>query len=239
MQKKSLALNAVSVLCLFVLAPLSAFLSYKYLETKYYFVSALGMIFLSILPFFLMFEKRKIKTTEIVTVAVMIALCVSSRLLFAFVPQVKPLCAFVIVTAVAFGGNVGFVTGAISIFVSNFAFGQGMFTPFQMLGMGLVGYLCGLIFHGRKFGKNRVAVSVVGGLLTFAVYGFIVDTCSVLMTASDFSPKSVLSIYAAGVPFNLIHAATTAIVLFFVNVPMQNKLFRLHTKYGIFSSEEI
>lgn len=229
----------MSVFCLLVLAPLLAFLSYKYLSSKYYYVSALGIIFLSILPFFVMFEKRKIKTTEIVTVAVMIALCVTSRLVFAFVPQVKPLCAFVIVTAIAFGGNVGFVTGAASIFVSNFAFGQGMFTPFQMLGMGLVGFLCGAIFHGKNIRKNRVAVTVLGGVLTFLVYGFIVDTCSVLMMASDFSAKSVLAIYASGVPFNLVHAATTAVVLFFVNKPMQDKLSRLNTKYGIFSLEEI
>lgn len=237
MQKKLNALNVVSIFCLFILAPVLVFLSYKYLSSKYYYISAIGVIFISALPFFVMFEKRKIRTTEIVTVSVMIALCVTSRLAFAFVPQVKPLCAFVIVTAIAFGGNVGFVTGATSIFVSNFAFGQGMFTPFQMLGMGLVGFLCGAIFHGRKNRKNRVAVAVLGGVLTFFVYGFIVDTCSVLMMASDFSMKSVLAIYASGVPFNLVHAGTTAVVLFFVNKPMQDKLSRLNTKYGIFSLE--
>lgn len=237
MQKKLHVLNVVSVFCLFVFAPILVFLSYKYLSSKYYFISAIGIILLSVFPFFLMFEKRKIKTTEIVTVSVMIALCVTSRLAFAFVPQVKPLCAFVIVTAIAFGSNVGFVTGATSIFVSNFAFGQGMFTPFQMLGMGLVGFLCGIIFHGRKIRKNRVAVAVIGGALTFLVYGFIVDACSVLMMASDFSVKSVLAIYASGVPFNLVHAGTTAAVLFFVNKPMQDKLSRLNTKYGIFSLE--
>ena len=239
MQKKSHALTFVSVFCLFVLAPVLAFFSYKFLGSKYYYIAALGMVFVSILPFFVMFEKRKITTAEIVTVSVMISLCVSSRLLFAFVPQIKPLCAFVVMTAIAFGGNVGFVTGAISMFVSNFAFGQGMFTPFQMLGMGLVGFLCGEIFHGRKLSKNRVAVSIIGGVLTFFLYGFIVDTCSVLMMATDYSLKSILSIYASGVVFNLVHGVTTGAVLFFLNKPMQDKLSRLNTKYGIFSYEVI
>ncbi len=239
MQKKFTALNAVSILCLFVFAPLFAFFSYKYLGSKYYFASALGLIFLSILPFFVMFEKRKIKTSEIVTIAVMSALCAMSRIVFAFVPQVKPLCAIVIITAIAFGENVGFVTGAISIFVSNFAFGQGIFTPFQMLGAGLVGFLCGAVFHGGRQSKNRVLISIVGGVLTFAVYGGIVDCCSVLMMATDFSKKSVLSVFASGVPFNLVHGAATALVLFFLNKPMQDKLSRLNTKYGIFSLEDV
>lgn len=239
MQKKITALNAVSLLCLFVLAPLLAFFSYKYLGSKYYFAAAFGLIFLSALPFFVMFEKRKIKTSEIVTIAVMSALSSMSRIAFAFVPQVKPLCAIVIITAIAFGENVGFITGAISIFVSNFAFGQGVFTPFQMLGAGLVGFFCGVIFHKKRQSKSRVLVSLVGGVLTFAVYGGIVDWCSVLMMATDFSKKSVLSVFASGVPFNLVHGATTALVLFFLNTPMQNKLSRLNTKYGIFSLEDV
>ena len=124
------------------------------------------------MPFFVFFENRKIKTGEIVTVAGMIALCVASRAALAFVPQVKPTCALVIVTAIAFGPNVGFFVGSMSMFLSNFLFGQGMFTPFQMLGMGLVGFVCGLLFHKKPYGNCKLLVAVAGGTACLLVYGF-------------------------------------------------------------------
>ena len=59
---------------------------------------------------------------------------------------------------------------------------------------------------------------------------------TVFVKDSDF--KNVLAVLLTGLPFNLIHAATTALVLFFAGKPMSDKLFRLHEKYGIFSLEE-
>ena len=73
------------------------------------------------------------------------------------------------------------------MFVSNFFFGQGMFTPFQMLGMGLVGFICGLIFHKKSYSNNKLAVSIIGGFACFIVYGIIVDSCSFLMMSTDFT----------------------------------------------------
>lgn len=234
MQKKSAKLTFVSVLMLLVLAPVSVFLSFRFLESRNYYISAVLIIIFSILPFFVYFENRKIKTGEIVLVAMMVALCVASRGVMAFIPQVKPTCALVIVTAIAFGPNVGFVTGSLSMLISNFLFGQGMFTPFQMLGMGLVGFFCGLIFYSKKYNTNRIAVSIIGGFVCFFVYGLIVDFSSVLMMVTDYNFRSVLSIYLAGASFNLIHGVTTAVLLFFINKPMTDKFTRLRVKYGIF-----
>lgn len=237
MQKKSSKLTVFSVFLLMILAPVVVVLSLKLFDKNSYYIPIVIIIILSMLPFFIFFENRKIKTSEIVLVAMMIALSVASRAVMAFVPQVKPTCAIVIVTAIAFGPNVGFVTGSLAMFVSNFIFGQGMFTPFQMLGMGLVGFLSGLVFYRKKYNTNPFAVSIVGGLMCFVVYGFIVDTCSVLMMVSDFSVKAILSVYASGVVFNLIHGITTMVLLFFINKPLTDKFTRLRVKYGIFELE--
>ncbi len=237
MQKKSVKLTVASVLLLVVLAPLTLILSARYLESENYYISAVIIIVLSLLPFFIFFENRKIKTSEIVIVAMMIALAVAARSVMAFVPQLKPTCAIVIVTAIAFGPNVGFVTGSISMLISNFLFGQGMFTPFQMLGMGLTGFLCGLIFCRKSYSTDRLIVSLTGGIVCFIVYGLVVDSCSVLMFVTDYTPKAILSIYATGIPYNAIHAVTTAVLLFFINKPMTDKFTRLRVKYGIFELE--
>lgn len=213
------------------------FLSLNIFQEGNYYIAAVSIIILSIIPFYIFFEQRKIKTSEIVTVSVMIALCVASRAVMAYIPQVKPTCALVIVTAMAFGPNVGFFTGSLSMFVSNFFFGQGMFTPFQMLGMGLVGFICGLIFHKKPYSNNKLAVSIIGGLACFLIYGIIVDSCSFLMMSTDFTFKSAVKIYLSGMSFNLIHGITTGILLFFINKPMTDKFNRLRIKYGIFSLE--
>ena len=160
------------------LAPVIMLLSLKLFESGNYYISAVAIIILSIVPFYVFFEKRKIKTSEIVTLSVMIALCVASRAVMAYIPQVKPTCALVIVTAIAFGPNVGFLVGSLSMFVSNFIFGQGMFTPFQMLGMGLVGFICGLIFHKKPYSNNKIAVGLVGGIACFLIYGLIGDNAN-------------------------------------------------------------
>lgn len=237
MQKKSAKLAFVSVVSLLILAPASLILCMRLLKSQSYYLPAVIIILLSIVPFFVYFEKRRIKTGEIVIVAIMIALCVTSRGVMAFIPQVKPTCALVIVTAIAFGPNVGFITGSLSMFVSNFLFGQGMFTPFQMLGMGLVGFFCGVIFHKKSYNTDRLLVSVIGGVICFFVYGLIVDSCSVLMMVTSYSLKAVLGVYASGLTFNLIHGVTTGLLLFFINKPMTEKFTRLRVKYGVFELE--
>lgn len=212
-------------------------ISLKLFQNGNYYIAAVAIILLSILPFYVFFEQRKIKTSEIVTLSAMIALCVASRAVMAYIPQVKPTCALVIVTAIAFGPNVGFLVGSLSMFVSNFIFGQGMFTPFQMLGMGLAGFICGLIFHKKICANNKFAVGIVGGLACFLIYGIIVDSCSFLMMSTDFTFKSAIRIYLSGMSFNLIHGITTGILLFFINKPMTDKFNRLRIKYGIFALE--
>lgn len=237
MPKKPEKLTVLSFLILFIAAPVCILLSMKFIENKSYYPASVLIIICALIPFFVFFEKRKVKTGEIVIIAMMTALAVASRSVMAFLPQVKPTAAIVIVTAIAFGPNVGFLTGALSMFLSNFIFGQGMFTPFQMLGLGLTGFLCGLIFCGRKYCNNRIAVSIIGGIITFAVYGIIVDSCSVFMLSSEPSLKSALPIFASGMTFNVIHGITTALLLFFINKPMTDKFSRLRIKYGIFATE--
>ena len=218
-----------------VLAPLTVFLSVRYLTgSRSFYIPAVILILLSLLPFFTAFERRKLKTGELVVIASAVAAAVAGRAVMSFIPQLKPTCAVVIMTGAAFGGHVGFITGSLSMLISNFIFGQGVFTPFQMLGMGLVGFFSGVIFCGKPYANRRLPVCLVGALLTFLVYGAVVDSCSVLTMTTDAS--GVWSILATGAVFNLIHAANTAVILFLLQKPVYDKFSRLRTKYGVFDA---
>ena len=119
----------------------------------------IGLIFLiaSAIPFFLVFDKKRPQAREMVPIAVMSAIGVVGRTLFAVVPlpNFKPVSAVVIITGVAFGPETGFLTGALTGFISNFVFGQGPWTPWQMFCWGMIGFIAGLLKNGNLFEAKK------------------------------------------------------------------------------------
>lgn len=199
-------------------------------STSYYAVCVIILI-LSLVPFFAEFEKSKPSAREMALIAVLIALAVASRAVFYLIPQFKPIGAVVIAAAACLGANRGYVIGAFSAFVSNFIFGQGIWTPFQMVALGLVGFIAGLVFS--KIKANRINLSVIGFILTTVLYGLIVDLSSVLTLTNDYSAASVCAVYLAGLPFSLIFGGATALFLFLFGEPFISKIKRIILKYNI------
>ncbi len=207
-----------------------------FMKGAFFFYSAAALVAAAAFAlFFFSFGARHPSARELTVLAVMTALAVASRAAFYALPNIKPLAAVVIVTAVCLGPSAGFLCGALSMLCSNFIFGQGMWTPFQMLGMGAVGVLAALILRGR-LSKSRAALAVFGFAATFVIYGVIVDFSSALMFSGSLSLKTAAAFLASGVTFNLIHAATTAVVLFAAGPLLVSKLERIKTKYGLFSA---
>ena len=119
----------------------------------------MGLVFLAAcsVPFFLKFERRKPRAREMVPLAVMAALGVVGRTVFQLIPlpNFKPVSALVIITAVAFGPEAGFMTGALAAFVSNFIFGQGPWTPWQMFCWGMIGFVAGRLQKSGFFEREK------------------------------------------------------------------------------------
>lgn len=201
-----------------------------------FYIVSVAILVLSMLPFFVSFEIKNISTREITLIATLIALAVVSRAAFYLIPQFKPIAAVVVVSAVCLGAERGYIIGAFSMFISNFIFGQGYWTPFQMVAMGLVGFVAGLVFKAVK--PNKWSMSIVGFILAFALYGAIVDMSSVLMMSGDtITLKGALAIYASGAQFSLVFGATTLIFLFIFGEAFIKKIERINTKFGIIRGE--
>lgn len=229
-QKTAVLSGALIVLLIVAACIASRFLSGK----GFYYPMAVMIIAAACVPFFVSFEKSRPSARELVVLACMSALAVASRAAFYALPTVKPLCAIVIIAAVSLGPQTGFICGVLSMFASNFIFGHGPWTVFQMLGMGSVGLIMGLIFHGREIRNNRILLALIGGIVSFAVYGMIVDISSVLMMSTDFSLSQILTIYASGLGYNLSHGITTAVILLIAGQVFIEKLDRIKTKFGMF-----
>lgn len=97
---------------------------------------------------------------------------------------------------------------------------------------------CGRPYRGSAWKKRivmrrRAVLAAFGAVITFFVYGGIVD----LWTLFGFYERPTLaaaaSVYGAAVPFNLVHAASSAVFLYFLAEPMGQKLERIKLKYGL------
>ena len=110
----------------------------------FWFASAAASV-LCCIPFFLSFEKRAPSAGELVLIAVMTAFSAAGRFIFAPVPFFKPVSAIVALAARHLGPQAGFMIGALSAVISNIWFGQGPWTPFQMLCWGLIGAAAGIL----------------------------------------------------------------------------------------------
>lgn len=225
-----------AVLTLVLIPALVLLGSLVWANRRFYLVSILVTI-LSLLPMLLRFERRQPQARELVILSVLIALAVAGRAAFSFAPAFKPVAAIVILSGAAFGCEAGFLVGAGSAFLSNFFFGQGPWTPWQMLGFGLVGFLAGLIF-ARRYQPKRLGLCVFGFFAVFVLYGPLLDIGSVLMVSGDATRETILAALATGVAFNAVHAAATVLFLALAGEPLLRKLDRVKIKYGILCDAE-
>ena len=156
----------------------------------YYLISII-IIALSILGFYLKYEKRRPMARDIVLIAVLIAVAVSGRVVFYMIPQFKAIIAVIIISGIALGAETGFMAGSLSAFVSNMFFGQGPWTPWQMLGMGIIGWLAGFLFGRLRVPARRGYVCAFGVISVFAIYGGIMDFASMFFIVPEFSWKAL------------------------------------------------
>ncbi len=228
--------TVVSIVAVLVMIPVTIWFGVARLGDKKYFFISLLVLLEAMLPFFVSFEDRKPKVRDIVTLAVMCALAVTGRTAFFMLPNFTPVMAIVIIAGVAFGCEGGFITGAMTMFVSNFIMGQGPWTPWQMFAMGLVGFLAGLFFAGssvRTRSMTKLGLCIFGALVCIVVYGGIMNPASVIMWQPNVNFSMIMASYVTGFPFDLAQATATVIALWLVARPFLEKLDRVRIKFGV------
>lgn len=138
--------TGVSAIMIFILMPLTLWASVTLLDSSKYMITSLLVVIYTMIPFFMIYEKRRPKAREIVLLAVMTAIVVFAHIAF-HLAAVPIGTALVIVAGISMGPEAGFLVGALARFVCNFYQGQGSYTPWQMFCWGLLGFLAGLAFN--------------------------------------------------------------------------------------------
>lgn len=221
-----------SVLSL-LLIPLCIFLGMKFIHERPYYYISIAIILLSIIPFIVMFEGRKPQARELVTIAVLCTIGVIGKIAFYMIPQFKPTVAIIIISAMALGSQRGFLIGVITAFVSNIFLGQGPWTPWQMFACGLIGFISGFMYKKEALPKTTVPICIFGFLITLLIYGGIMNPAALIMANDTISMSTLAAYYISGIPYDIIHAASTVIFLIVLAKPMLTKLDRVKKKYGL------
>lgn len=180
-----------------------------------------------------MFEGRKPQARELVTIAVLCTIGVIGKIAFYMIPQFKPTVAIIIISAMALGSQRGFLIGVITAFVSNIFLGQGPWTPWQMFACGLIGFISGFMYKKEALPKTTVPICIFGFLITLLIYGGIMNPAALIMANDTISMSTLAAYYISGIPYDIIHAASTVIFLIVLAKPMLTKLDRVKKKYGL------
>ena len=198
-------------------------------DQKYNLVIVL-LVTLSCLPFYFKYEHDRPKTREIIILTIMIALTVISRIIFIVMPSFKPVTVMVIICGIVFGRASGFMCGSLSALISDFVFGIGPWTPFQMFVWGIIGYIAGIFskqLHNDKY--FLYGYSIVCGI----GYSLIMDLWVVLTIENSFNFTRYLAIVLTSLPVMLIYIVSNIVFMFLLSKTMFQILQRVKVKYGI------
>lgn len=167
-------------------------------------LAAYGLLALALGAGFAWYEHSKPDAKVVALVGTLAALAALGRIAFAAVPNVKPTTDIIIITGMTLGGAPGFTVGAVAALASNFFFGQGPWTPWQMLGWGLCGVIGALV---PRLGTRRWPLAVVCFALGFGFTAF--QDFGDWVTYSDHSVAQLGAYVGSGVGFDLISAGSS------------------------------
>ncbi len=223
--------NPLTVCILLVGIPAAVVLGAVIFGEKAYAWISLCVAILSCLPLFYAFERRESAAGELTVLAVMIALSVVGRMIFIWLPGFKPITAVTVIAAIWLGKEAGFAVGALSAVVSNFYFGQGPWTPFQMFAWGLIGFLAGAL--GKPLRRNKLLLCLFGAIAG-VLYSMTMDVWMTLWMDSGFNLSRYIAYALTSLPTTAEYVASNVIFLLLLAKPIGEKLERIKKKYGLF-----
>ncbi len=169
-------------------------------------LASFAILALALAGGFAWYERSKPSSRTVAVVASLAALATLGRIAFAPLPNVKPTTDIVLIAGYTLGGPPGFAVGAVAAIASNIVFGQGPWTPWQMLAWGLVGLLGAAI--ARRRGPRplpRLAMGLICAGAGFA-YGLILNFSTWVTFTGQHTLAQFVVIEGEAFPFDLAHA---------------------------------
>lgn len=194
--------------------------------------TSFALMILSMVPFYMKFENKELNAEEIVLIAMISALAAVGRVPFAALPSIQPTSFIVIMAAMSFGKEVGFLVGNTAALISNLFLGQGPWTPWQMVSWGMMGFTAGWL-KDAHFIKSKFYLCFFGFVWGF-LFGWMMNLWVVLFfQLNDITWKLILGSCIASFNFDLYHALCNVIFILLFYDRFTRILNRTKEKYGL------
>jgi energy-coupling factor transport system substrate-specific component len=178
---------------------------------------------------FAWYERSRPPSQVVALVAALAALAIAGRIAFAAFPNVKPTTDIVVFAGYALGPAPGFAVGAFAGLVSNFWFGQGPWTPWQMAGWGMCGLLGAALALGVR-NAGRFSLAAVCGFAGIA-YGLLLNFSLMATYGGDLSIQRFLTLEARAIPFDAAHAIGNVAFALLAGPAMVRMLGRFRARF--------
>jgi Prenyltransferase and squalene oxidase repeat len=178
---------------------------------------------------FAWYERSRPPSQVVALVAALAALAIAGRIAFAAFPNVKPTTDIIIFAGFALGGAPGFAVGALTALVSNFWFGQGPWTPWQMAAWGLCGVLGAALALGTRR-PNRWLLAAVCGFAGVA-YGALLNFSLMATYGGELSLARFGVLEGRAIPFDAAHAAANVVFALVAGPAMLRMLVRFRERF--------
>lgn len=159
---------------------------------------------------------------SIALVAVLTALSVTGRIVFAFIPNVQPTTTLLILVTLLMGMRYGTLHAILVMVASNLVLGLGIWTIPQIISYVVIVLITGLIIRPMFSKIPHVIMGLYAGF-TGLLYGFVISLCQ----APIYGLKYFWAYYLTGLPFDFNHAIGNVgfyMVLAPILLPLLDKL---------------
>jgi energy-coupling factor transport system substrate-specific component len=186
----------------------------------------LGLV---ILGGFAWYERSRPPSQIVALVAALAALAIAGRIAFAAFPNVKPTTDIVVFAGYALGGAPGFAVGALAALGSNLWFGQGPWTPWQMVAWGLCGVLGAALALGTRNAGRIVLAATCGFAAIF--FGVLMNFSTMAISGGNLSWERYWFFESRAVPFEIAHFTANVTLALIAGPAMVRMLVRFRERF--------
>ncbi len=129
------------------------------------------------------------------------------------IPNVQPITAILLIVTLNIGVVPALIIGSLSLIITNFYLGMGIWTIAQILAFAIIILLTGLL---NKLPWKSLLLEVVLGFVLSLLYGLLVSA----MLAPFFGIKQFWPYYLAGLSFDVMHGIGTVVFYVLLKKPL-------------------
>lgn len=181
------------------------------------------------------FEESNLTSKEVALIGILAAIVAASRIPFAALPNIKPCTFLIICVGLVYGPRAGAMVGCLTALISNFFFGQGPWTAWEMLGWGMVGTVSGYV--GLKYPNFGIKEIVLLGIVLGVAYNLLLDFSS-WITFYKAQPDLLIPTFIAGIPFGILHIIGNVVFALALSVPVLALFRRFQRRFHVSYASE-